>query len=73
MLRIIDQIFIRKNSEYKEDEMLKKDRIKISPLAKRIAIQNNINFREIEGTGPAGRIVKEDIESIFKCVRCLLR
>ena len=38
-----------------------KKRIKISPLAKRIALQNNINFNEIIGSGPLGRIIKVDI------------
>lgn len=52
----------QKYSEYKKDKIQKKDRIKISPLAKRIAIQNNINFRDLRGTGPDGRIVKDDIE-----------
>lgn len=33
----------------------------ISPLARRIAKEHNINLANIEGTGPRGRIVKEDI------------
>ena len=33
----------------------------ISPLAKRIAEENNIDTREISGSGPNGRIVKKDI------------
>ncbi len=53
------------NSRYKKDERLKKHRVKISPLAKRIAFQNNINFQDLEGTGPAGRIVKDDIEKFI--------
>ena len=47
-------------------EVLNKDRIKISPLAKKIAIQHNINFRDLEGTGPSGRIIKADIEKHIK-------
>jgi len=39
----------------------KKKRIIISPLAKRIALQNNVNFNEINGSGPLGRIIKVDI------------
>ena len=42
-----------------------KKRIKISPLAKRIAIQNNINFNEIKGSGPLGRIIKVDIVNLI--------
>lgn len=33
----------------------------ISPLAKRIAEENNIDTRELSGSGPNGRIVKKDI------------
>lgn len=36
-------------------------RIKASPLAKRIAENENINLARITGTGPHGRIVKADV------------
>ena len=57
---------LQKNPGHKEKEVLNKDRIKISPLAKKIAIQHNINFRDLEGTGPSGRIIKADIEKHIK-------
>ena len=57
---------LQKNSGNKNDENINKDRIKISPLAKKIAIQHNINFIDIEGTGPSGRIIKADIEKLIK-------
>lgn len=37
--------------------------IKASPLAKKIAKDNNINLASIQGTGPGGRIVKKDVEA----------
>lgn len=37
-------------------------RIFASPLAKRIAEQNNINLKNIVGTGPSGRIIRADVE-----------
>ena len=37
------------------------NRIAISPLAKRIAIQNNLDLNLITGSGPRGRIIKDDI------------
>ncbi|TET48143.1 MAG: 2-oxo acid dehydrogenase subunit E2 [Actinomycetota bacterium] len=37
-------------------------RIKISPLARKIAGENNIDINTVEGSGPRGRIIKEDIE-----------
>jgi pyruvate dehydrogenase E2 component (dihydrolipoamide acetyltransferase) len=38
------------------------DRVLASPLAKRIAQQNNIDLKAVQGTGPKGRIVKADID-----------
>ncbi|MDZ4275609.1 MAG: pyruvate dehydrogenase complex dihydrolipoamide acetyltransferase [Erythrobacter sp.] len=38
------------------------DRIIASPLAKRIAQQNNIDLSGVTGSGPNGRIVKADLE-----------
>lgn len=40
-----------------------KERILVSPLAKRMAEQKNINLGQIQGTGPHGRIIKADILS----------
>ncbi len=39
------------------------DRIKASPLAKRIASELSIDLSTITGTGPNGRIVKDDVVS----------
>jgi pyruvate dehydrogenase E2 component (dihydrolipoamide acetyltransferase) len=39
------------------------NRIFASPLAKRIAEQENINLGSVQGSGPHGRIVKEDVLS----------
>jgi len=38
-------------------------RVKISPLAKKLATEHNINITSLTGTGEEGRIVKRDIES----------
>lgn len=38
------------------------DRIKASPLAKRIAANNGVDLTNVTGTGPNGRIVKADVE-----------
>jgi pyruvate dehydrogenase E2 component (dihydrolipoamide acetyltransferase) len=39
------------------------DRIRISPLAKRLAEEKGIDVSALTGTGPNGRIVKADIEN----------
>ncbi len=40
------------------------DRIKISPLAKKIASERNIDTGNIKGSGDGGRIIKRDLDSI---------
>jgi len=40
---------------------LRTDRIKASPLAKKIAAQNGVDLHSVTGTGPGGRIVSRDI------------
>ena len=41
-------------------------RVKASPLAKRIAAQEGLDLKAVEGTGPNGRIVKRDIEAAME-------
>jgi pyruvate dehydrogenase E2 component (dihydrolipoamide acetyltransferase) len=38
-------------------------RVFISPIARRIAQEHNLDVRQIAGTGPGGRIIKEDVEA----------
>ena len=39
------------------------DRIKASPLAKRLAQAQNIDLSSVQGSGPSGRIVRADIDA----------
>ena len=39
------------------------DRVKASPLAKKIASDKGVDIRQVSGTGEGGRIVKKDIET----------
>jgi pyruvate dehydrogenase E2 component (dihydrolipoamide acetyltransferase) len=39
------------------------DRVKASPLARRIASETGVDLSTLSGSGPAGRIVKKDVES----------
>jgi pyruvate dehydrogenase E2 component (dihydrolipoamide acetyltransferase) len=44
-------------------------RIRISPRAKRIAENNNLNYNNLKGTGPYGRIIVSDIEKALSNVK----
>lgn len=39
------------------------ERVKASPLARKVAADLNVDLGSIEGSGPAGRIVKKDVEA----------
>jgi len=43
----------------------REERIKISPAARKLAEEYNIDITTIKGTGPGGRITKEDVESVI--------
>ncbi len=38
------------------------DRVKVSPLAKKIAAQSGVDLQLLQGSGPGGRIVRRDVE-----------
>jgi pyruvate dehydrogenase E2 component (dihydrolipoamide acetyltransferase) len=40
--------------------------VKASPLARKMAQQNNIELSGVKGSGPDGRIIKKDIETVLK-------
>lgn len=42
------------------------ERIFVSPLARKIANENNIDLASLTGTGPSGRITKKDVESAME-------
>lgn len=39
------------------------DRVKASPLARRIAANEGVDLGKVEGSGPRGRVVKRDVEA----------
>jgi pyruvate dehydrogenase E2 component (dihydrolipoamide acetyltransferase) len=41
-------------------------RVFISPLARRLAEEHHIDYRQLQGTGPNGRIIKLDIQALIK-------
>lgn len=44
-------------------------RVKISPVAKKMAEAANLDIETIQGTGPGGRITKEDVQEAIKNAR----
>ena len=43
-----------------------RERIKASPLAKKLAKEKGVDLRRVEGTGPGGRITREDVLKIVQ-------
>ncbi|WP_394694643.1 pyruvate dehydrogenase complex dihydrolipoamide acetyltransferase [Hyphobacterium sp.] len=56
-----DKPAVKSQSSSKDDK--NDGRIKASPLAKRMAEQAGIDLKDVDGSGPNGRIVKRDIEN----------
>jgi pyruvate dehydrogenase E2 component (dihydrolipoamide acetyltransferase) len=42
------------------------ERIRISPVARKMAEEQMVDIAHVKGTGPDGRIVKEDIEKVLE-------
>lgn len=39
------------------------ERVFISPIARRIAVEHGLDINSIHGTGPSGRVIREDVEA----------
>ena len=57
-----------KDESSRSSEIIKSQRIFISPLAKKLANDKNIDISAIQGTGENGRIIKSDIENYKETV-----
>ena len=55
--QILDSKISQNNNSKNSD-----DRLKASPLVKKIAKENNLDLSKFNGTGPDGRIIKRDID-----------
>lgn len=49
-----------------EKGRMSSERIKVSPLARRIAEEQGIDLSKVNGTGPGGRITREDVEGFIE-------
>lgn len=57
------ELSVNNESSNLDDQDGNDDRLKASPLAKKMAKDKGINIQEVKGSGEDGRIVKRDIES----------
>jgi len=64
---LVKQDKVDTESEKKNDKssktLTKTDRIFISPLAKKLAKEKNLDISKIQGSGDSGRIIKTDVEN----------
>ena len=62
------EVVKEKDESSRSSEIIKSQRIFISPLAKKLANDKNIDISAIQGTGENGRIIKSDIENYKETV-----
>jgi pyruvate dehydrogenase E2 component (dihydrolipoamide acetyltransferase) len=55
-----------KDQKPKTDDQPTNGRLIVSPIAARMAAENQIDLKTISGSGPQGRIIKRDIESALE-------
>ncbi len=55
--------------EFEVEDVVSDQRIRISPLAKKMAETLGVNMELVTGTGPRGRIIARDIEEATKAVK----
>jgi len=75
-VNVVEEVVEVKDIEKRvsENAVVKEDlsqRVSISPLAKRLILQNNINIDGISGSGPRGRIIKKDLDFLLNKNRSL--
>lgn len=54
--------------QFTDDIMTSGGRIKVSPLARKMAKERDISLSDLVGSGPGGRIVKRDIDNYKKVI-----
>lgn len=57
---------VPKEKPVEEEAAPEEERVKASPLARRMAEEEGIDLSQIHGTGPNGRIVETDVENFLK-------
>lgn len=55
----------QQQGKVEEDDEVGQDRVRSSPLVRRMAKDNNVDLTKVSGTGVGGRITKDDIEAFI--------
>ena len=55
----------QQQGKVEEDNEVGQDRVRSSPLVRRMAKDNNVDLTKVSGTGVGGRITKDDIEAFL--------
>ena len=51
--------------EVKSTPVVKSTNLKLSPVVRKLASENNVDLEQVTGTGSGGRITRKDIESFI--------
>ncbi len=64
---VATEVLVKNNSSQNAPERVNSpERVIVSPRAKRIAKENNLDLAKIHGTGPNGRITEHDVASMIQ-------
>lgn len=66
VIEVVEKSIEKSQNEYIEQVNKNSNRVFVSPLAKNIASKNNIALSQVTGTGPYGRIIKDDVLAMIE-------
>jgi len=61
----VEEVVDVKVEEVKSTPVAKSTNLKLSPVVRKLASENNVNLEDVTGTGSDGRITRKDIESFI--------
>lgn len=61
-----EKVQVGKKAPEPEKKIERTGKVKISPVAKKLAEEEGIDFESIQGTGPGGRIVLDDVKNAIE-------
>src|SRR5690554_4256917 len=64
--KTVEKVQVGKKAPEPEKKIERTGKVKISPVAKKLAEEEGIDFETIQGTGPGGRIVLDDVKNAIE-------